>query len=148
MRAEDVHIRKMTPADVKAILAVDEKIAGGQRAASWQERIERYLELYYPPICLVAETAGSVVGFIMGDVRGWEYGLRAGGWIDIMGVDPGYQKMGIGRRLVDAFVQQCRGEGAKTVHVVVREEDNPMQAFFRSVDFRRGRLVDFERTQG
>jgi ribosomal protein S18 acetylase RimI-like enzyme len=148
MSAAAVHIRKMTPADVRAILAIDEKIVGEHRSASWQQRIDRYLEIYYPPVCQVAEVGGRVVGFILGDVRGWEYGLRAGGWIDIMGVDPEYQKQGIGRMLVTAFVEQCHQEGIKAVHVMVRAEDNPMQSFFRSVGFQRGRLMEMEKAEG
>ena len=49
-----------------------------------------------------------MVGFVLGDVRGWEYGMPPGGWIDIMGVDPQFQRRGIGIKLIQAFAQEAK----------------------------------------
>lgn len=142
-KVEEIILRKMTAQDVAQILDIDRSILGRKRAASWPQKVTRYLEMYYPPLCHVAEIEGRVVGFILGDVRGWEYALPPGGWIDIMGVDPDYQGRGIGRRLLEAFVEECHRSGMKT-HIIVREGDERLQNLLLSAGFHRGQLAEFE----
>ena len=55
-----------------------------------------------------------------------------------------YQGRGIGRRLVEAFWEQCQRSGVK-VRVVIREDDERLVAFWTSVGFQRGNLVSYER---
>lgn len=144
MASEQAVILKMNEGHIRGILALDEKITGVQRSPSWKQRVHRYLEAFYPPVCHVAELDGQVVGFILGDIRGWEYGLTAAAWVDIMGVDPAHQRCGIGKRLVEAFVRESRASGFKSIHVMVREDDDRLQPFLRSAGFMRGKLVDYE----
>lgn len=122
MNTNAVNIRQMRLDDVKQILKLDKRIMGKERALSWPQKVNRYLEMYFPPLCHVAEADGKVVAFILGDVRGWEYALQAAGWVDIMGVDPAYQGKGIGRKLLEAFARGCRRRNMKT-HVIVRKAD-------------------------
>ena len=84
-----------------------------------------------------------VVGFIIGDLRGWEYGMASGAWIDIMGVDLDYQGQGVGRRLVDAFVTQWPGAGHQEHPCLHAEDDTRIQRFLESANFSRGTLVDY-----
>jgi ribosomal protein S18 acetylase RimI-like enzyme len=52
-------------------------------------------------------TGGKVVGFILGDASGWEYGVpNTVGWIDTIGVHPDYQKKGIARALLMEMVDR------------------------------------------
>jgi len=145
MTTEQIIVRRMEPRDEKYVIAIDQKIVGPERAESWQQRVFAYLERYYPPISHVAEVGGKVVGFIIGDVRGWEYGMPSGAWVDIMGVDPDYQGSGIGKRLVEAFVEQCRAQRIKTVHTWTREGDERLQQFFQTSGFKKGSLVEYAR---
>jgi GNAT superfamily N-acetyltransferase len=91
----------------------------------------------------VAETEGQVVGFILGDVRGWEYGMPPGGWIDIMGVDPRFHRRGIGIKLIQAFVQEAKLQNMKT-HIAIRRQDDDLQKFIRAGGFQPGQLIEFE----
>ena len=141
---EDIVVREMTAADVGGIMDLDRRITGKARAPSWPEKVTRYLEMYYPPLCFVAERHGKIVGFILGDVRGWEYALPPGGWIDIMGVDPEQRGHGVGSKLVSAFVEECHRRSMKT-HVMVREADEPIRKFFDSLKFEKGELTEYTR---
>lgn len=141
----EVLVRDMKSDDIKSIIAIDKRIVGKERALSWQQKVERYLETY-PLKCLVAEVSGKVVGFLLGDIRGWEYGVPSSGWLEIIGVDPEYQRHGIGRKLVTAFVDYCCSGGIKTVHALVRGDDKPIRNFLRGVGFKKGRLMDLEQT--
>lgn len=140
--ASSFRVRQMTPGDFPAILALDRKVAGRERARSYQQHVNRYLDNYYPPLCQVAVVGDEVVGFILGDVRGWEYGLAPSGWIDIMGVDPERQRQGVGQALIKAFVAQCRKQKLSAVHAIVRGTDRRLQAFLRAAGMEKGQLVD------
>ena len=145
MTTEQVVIRRMEARDEKYVIAIDHKIVGEERASSWQQRVFAYLERYYPPISHVAEVGGKVVGFIIGDVRGWEYGMPSGAWIDIMGVDPDYQGQSIGVRLIEAFVLQAKEQQIRSVHAWTTEGDDRLQRFLQSAGFTRGKLVEYAR---
>ena len=131
MTQSEVTLRKMTGDDVRYIVDIDRRITGTDRATSWPQTVSRYLEMYYPPLCQVAETEGQVVGFILGDVRGWEYGMPPGGWIDIMGIDPRFHRRGIGIKLIQAFVQAAKLQNMKT-HIAIRRQDDDLQKFIRA----------------
>ena len=141
---EEVIIRKMVPEDVVKILEVDKKVVGKERSPSWPQKVTRYLEMYYPPLCHVAEIDNQVVGFILGDIRGWEYAVAPSGWIDIMGVAPEYQGHGIGKKLVLAFALECQERKMKT-HIMVRESDERIKKFFAEAGFHRGGLIELEK---
>ena len=141
---EEVKIRKMVPEDVVKILEIDQKLVGRERSPSWPQRVTRYLEMYYPPLCHVAEINGHVVGFVLGDIRGWEYALAPSGWIDIMGVTPEFQGQGIGKNLVQAFALECQERKMKT-HIMVRESDERIKKFFAEAGFHRGGLIELEK---
>lgn len=144
MGQESIKIRRMVPEDVTKILEIDHKLVGKERSPSWPQRVTRYLEMYYPPVCHVAEANSQVVGFILGDIRGWEYALAPSGWIDIMGVASEYQNQGVGTRLLEAFAEECRQRKMKT-HIMVREADAHIQGFLAKAGFHRGELIEFER---
>jgi GNAT superfamily N-acetyltransferase len=141
--SEAIVIRRLEPSDEQPIIDIDAKIVGKERAVSWRQRVFRYLERYHPPVSHVAEADGVVIGFIIGDIRGWEYGMPSGAWIDIMGVDPAYQGQGLGRRLVEAFVAQCRHQGIKRIHSFMREDDTRIRRFLEAAGFSRGALVEY-----
>lgn len=85
-----------------------------------------------------------MVGFLLGDIRGAEYGTDTSGWIDMMGVAPEHQHKGIGKSLVGAFCEECQRNGVR-VRIIIREDDQRLIGFWTSVGFQRGDLVSYER---
>jgi len=84
-----VTVRRMHTQDTESVLRIDEKITGRPCEAQWETRIIDALARN-PLGCLVAETEGRIVGFILADIRGWEFAIPKSGWIEIVGVDPEY----------------------------------------------------------
>ena len=142
MEPASINIRRMTKDDLDSIIDVDKKVTGRERVPSWPQKVSTHFKIYYPPLCFVAEVEKEVVAFILGDIRGAEYGLPLAGWIDIIGVDPEYQGQGAGRRLIEAFSEECSRIGIKS-RAMVREHDERIQKFLSSAGFQRGLLVEF-----
>jgi GNAT superfamily N-acetyltransferase len=61
-------------------------------------------------ITLVAEEEGEVVGLAQGRVNRGGYS-----WLDFMGVTPGRRRRGIGRALLERFIEESRGSGCTKV---------------------------------
>jgi len=88
---ESIKIRPLSKGDVDAIVQIDEKVLGESRKEYWERKL-RLTNDKSSQISLVAELEGKVLGFILGDVSGWEFGVPDTiGWIDTIGVDPAYQ---------------------------------------------------------
>jgi len=138
----EIKIRRMTEEDIPHVKAIDELLAGPERALSWQVGADIEVAVYRPALSFVAELEGDMVGFVLGDIRGAEYGKDVRGWIDMVGVDPRHQHVGIGRRLVETFCGMCQ-QNKVNVEVVIREDDELLKGFFTSTGFRRGDLINF-----
>ena len=138
----EIKIRRMTEEDIPHVKAIDELLAGPERALSWQVGADIEVAVYRPALSFVAELEGDIVGFVLGDIRGAEYGKDVRGWIDMVGVDPRHQHVGIGRRLVETFCGMCQ-QNKVNVEVVIREDDELLKGFFTSTGFRRGDLINF-----
>ncbi len=143
MAKQEVIVRRMTEADLEKVKAIDRELAGPHRDVSWPVRIEAHYWVCRGMPNFVAEVSGEVVGFLLGDIRGAEYGPAIGGWIDMMGVAAQYQSRGIGRRLVEAFCQECKSRGVK-VRVVVVGDDQRLVNFWTSIGFHKGNIVSYE----
>jgi len=137
-------VRAMKPIDLEAIVAIDTKVLGRARPDYWQMKME-LSQSRSPMASLVAEVEGGVVGFILGDASGWEYGIPdTVGYIDTIGVDPDYQGYGVGRTLLEEMLTHLRKVGVKTLYTYVNWRDGDLLSFFDRVGFRRGDMINLE----
>lgn len=135
----------MTELDVESICRIDERITGRYRPEIWEQRVGYYLRRD-PDAPQVAELDGRVVGFMMGEVRGGEFGLEEPtGWIEFFGVDPTARGGGLGRRLCEALLAHFRERGAKVARTMVRAQDTDIAAFLRAMGFADAPIVPLER---
>src|SRR4030065_1776661 len=105
-----VKIRVLDESDLDAVVKIDNRVLGKERRDFWKRKIA-YAGIYPRP-ALVAEFEGKVVGFILVYVSGWEFGVPdTVGWIDTLGVDPAYQRRGIGRALFNELIEIFKSSG-------------------------------------
>jgi len=146
--AEQVRIRSLSELDIAGIVAIDERLSGVYRPDVWERRIMYYLRRD-PDASQVAEMGNKVVGFMLSDLRGGEFGLEeTSGWIERFGVDPDFQGRSIGRRLFEAVVAHCRNRGATTVRTLVEKGDSELATFLRAVGFKDAPLKALEMRVG
>ena len=142
--AEQIRIRSLQDLDVARIVAIDERLTGVYRPDVWERRVMYYLRRN-PDLSQVAEMNGKVVGFMLSDLRGGEFGLEdTSGWIERFGVDPDFQGRSLGRRLFEAVVAQLKGQGATTMRTLVEKNDTELSGFLRAVGFQDAPLVSLE----
>lgn len=141
--AGEITVRRMTDEDLREVKKIDHMIAGDQRAISWPLEAEVEWAVNRPALSFIAELDDRVVGFLLGDIRVSEYGTDLKGWIDMIGISPEHQRLGIGRKLVDSFREECQKNGVKT-NIIVREDDERLVEFWTSLGFSRGKLINFE----
>ena len=145
---ERVTLRMLSYEDLPQILAIDAKVGPHRGKEYWQKKFE--LAENRPPMAsIVAELDGRVIGFVMGEVSGWEFGVPEDyAWLNIIGVDPQFQGMGVGRLLVEELLHQFKMIGATTVYTLVNWADHQLIPFFARMGFGRGNLVNLERKIG
>lgn len=138
-----LEIRRMTARDTESVLRINAAITGRPPEAQWESRIIDYVTRN-PLGCLVAEEAGTVVGFVIGDIRGWEFAIPKSGWIEIVGVDPKCQGRGVARLLIEKLHVFFRNQNVERVMTMVNWNDGGLVGFFRSLGFERSEFIVLE----
>jgi predicted N-acetyltransferase YhbS len=141
---EPVKIRALAYGDVDAIVAIDKAVLGKERPEYWSMKIE-ISENRSPLASLVAEMDGTVVGFIMGDASGWEYGVpNTVGWIDTIGIHPLYHRKGIARLLFKEMVNNLKKVGVDTIYTLINWKAWDLLRFFDKMGFQKGDMLQLE----
>jgi ribosomal protein S18 acetylase RimI-like enzyme len=141
----EARIRDLTELDIEGITRIDEKITGRYAPDVWEQRIVYYIRRD-PEAPKVAEQDGTVVGFMLGEVRGGEFGLdEPTGWIEFFGVDPSARGAGIGGRLTEALLDHFRSRGARIARTMVAARDREIDSFLRAMGFAPAPLTALER---
>jgi ribosomal protein S18 acetylase RimI-like enzyme len=122
-----VTVRPVQPADLAAISALDARQTGVAKPDYWRDMLapDRHF--------LVAETdAGALAGFVAGEVRAWEFGQPAAGWVFAIQIDPALRLQGVGTQLFEALVERFRARGVTRVRTLVDRKDHLILSFFRA----------------
>jgi ribosomal protein S18 acetylase RimI-like enzyme len=142
-----VTVRRMNTQDTEAVLGINEKITGRPHEAQYESRIIDALTRN-PLGCLVAETEGVVVGFILGELRGWEFAIPKSGWIEIVGVDPDFHGKGIARALIEKLDLYFRNQNVERVMTMINWNEGGLVGFFRALGFERSEFILLEKEPG
>ncbi len=141
---ENLLIRPLKREDLDAIVEIDEKVLGERRRDYWERKLEK-MKHQPTPTSLVVEVEGKVVGFILGDVSGWEFGVpETIAWIDTIGIDPDFQKKGLARALTFEMIKNLKAIGVKTIYTLVNWNDWDLLQFFHAMGFTRGDMINLE----
>jgi ribosomal protein S18 acetylase RimI-like enzyme len=141
----DPRLRDARPGDAAAIAEIDASRAGTRKPEYWDRMLREYGPGSEGRVALVAEDdRGDVSGFLLGEVRAWEFGSERCGWVFSVAVRPGVERGGTATRLCEAAVRRFGALGVRVVRTMVRRNDVPMLALFRSLGFRAGPFSEME----
>lgn len=145
-------LRTLREEDIPGIIAIDQTISGRAKPEYWRHKLTRYISESKPDagsdlgyLARVAEIDGEVVGFMIGDIRRWEFGQPSSAWITALGVDPNYQGRGVARRLLAEMLNYYRENGLQEVRTIVEWPDGDLLKFFHSMGFVRGPFVELQK---
>ena len=131
--AAAVWVRKVRAGDLDEVAAIDLEITRVPKADYWPLIHRRYASgRAQQRFFLVAEAAGRIEGFVIGEVRDWEFGSPRCGWVFAISVRPGARLAGIGSRLLQAICAKFRPLGVTKVRTMLARENQLILSFFRS----------------
>jgi len=143
---DQICIRDAVSADLDAVIALDETTTQEEKPAYWREIFDRYVEGERDDrFFLVAETHNETVGFIVGEVRAWEFGSPPCGWVFALTVSSTVREMGIGQKMFEEICKRMKQIGITTVRTMVDRDNKLTLSFFRSQGLRTGRYLELEK---
>lgn len=129
--------------DVPQIIGIDAQITGMSKPELWYAYYDPAVRAQ-PRWFLVARDGDRVVGYILGEVRAWEFGSPPCGWIFAIGVAPGLRLGGVGTQLLNALIERFRPSGVKTIRTMLHIDEHVMMSFFRSHGMSAGPFIELE----
>ncbi len=99
--ADSLAIRAVRRGDLEDVIAIDATVTGIEKRSYWRSVLRRYgVAGDAQRQFLVAEVERRVIGFVIGEVRDWEFGSPPCGWVFAIDVRPDARQAGVGARLL------------------------------------------------
>lgn len=132
--------------DLNAVVSLDALLTERRKPAYWKKAFAEFVtpRRRIDRVGLGARLDRALAGYLLGDVRAFEFGSPPCGWIFAVGVDPARAHHGIGSALVAEAVRRFQRAGVTTVRTMVGRRDVSLLAFFRSNGFVGGSFTQLE----
>lgn len=141
-----VPVRSLIADDLGALIAIDRRITGRDRAAYYRRKVEEAIEESGVRVSLVADVEGRVAGFIMARVDFGEFGrTEPEAVVDTIGVDPLYAHREIGTALVSQLLANLATLHVERVRTEVEWNQFGLLGFLDRCGFRPSARLSFVR---
>ena len=146
----EMELRPAGPSDLQKIINLDARVSGLGKKNYWIDLFQN-LNNKDGSHLIVMESLGpshsnEILGFIVGEVRAWEFGSCPCGWIFAIGVSPDYRVQGIGEKLFDAICQAFKKDGANSIRTMIARRDRLNMSFFRAQGMMGGPFIELEKS--
>jgi len=140
-------IRVLRKEDLPAIIRIDEKVSGLERADYYERKMVAMLDQRNSiATSMVADNGGKVVGFIMGNVYTGEFGIpQKTASLDTLGIDPEFSGSGVGTQLLEEFLRHLKAAGVEYVQTLVDWNDVRLLRFFNKCGFVPSKTMNLEK---
>ena len=132
--------------DLEQVVRIDAGHTGVAKPSYWSAIFGSFVAPVQQParVGLGAEIGGRIVGYLLGEVRAFEFGSEPCGWIFAVGVDPDHLRRSIATDLVRRACHLFHGLGVSKVRTMVERTDIPVMSLFRSNGFVGGAFYQLE----
>ncbi|MDX1579505.1 MAG: GNAT family N-acetyltransferase [Gemmatimonadota bacterium] len=139
-------VRDLEHADLERVVYIDALHTGDRKPRYWERVFEDFLrdDPDRTRVGLAAQEDGRLIGYVLGEVRAFEFGSEACGWVFAVGVDPEQLREDVGSTLLAEICRRFRDAGIVTIRTMVRRNDVPVLSFFRANGFVGGPFVQLE----
>jgi GNAT superfamily N-acetyltransferase len=149
VEAEACRVRRVRESDLPAVISLDARVTNLPKPEYWRDIYRRYghrrlQERFF----LVAAEEGRrapVFGFIVGEVRAWEFGSAPCGWVFALSVEPGRRLDGVGSALLAAISGEFKNVGVSKLRTMVARDSRLPMLFFRSEGLVAGPYIQLEK---
>jgi ribosomal protein S18 acetylase RimI-like enzyme len=140
-----IPVRSMAEGDLHALVAIDRRITGRDRAEYFKRKLADALTESDVCVSLVVELDTVPVGFIMARVDLGEFGrVETTAVIDTIGVDPDYRNRGVGRALVSQLFANLGTLRVEKVRTEVDWQDRDLLAYLDRSGFLPSQQLCFD----
>lgn len=148
--AKAPHVRRLSRRDLAEVIRIDAYHTGARKTDYWRRIFREFFGTRGGGgrVALAAEVEGRLAGYLLGEVRAFEFGSEPCGWVFAVAVDAPYLRRGVASRLLDEACRRFARAGVATVRTMVRRNDVPVLSFFRASGFAGGPYVQLERGVG
>jgi GNAT superfamily N-acetyltransferase len=144
--AAAVVVRRVRSGDLDQVIDIDATVTGLEKRSYWAAVYRRYGRgQHAAQQFLVAVAGGRVVGFVIGEIRDWEFGSPPCGWVFAIDVDPRARLGGVGTRLLEAISSHFRSAGVTKLRTLLALDNPLILKFFRSQGMMAGPLISLEK---
>lgn len=146
-----VRVRRVQAADIAAVIALDTRVTKLAKTEYWNDVFVRYgKRRLHERFFLVAEDRSDragprVVGFIIGEIRAWEFGSTPCGWVFALSVEPDMRLHSIGSALLEAISGEFKKAGVSKMRTMVARDAQLPLLFFRSEGMMAGPYIQLEK---
>jgi ribosomal protein S18 acetylase RimI-like enzyme len=136
----------LRPEHLEDVIRIDALHTGERKPDYWKDIFERFLDARRSRECvgLAVEDEGSMIGYLLGEVRAFEFGSEPCGWVFGVGVEADRLRTGVAGLLMDEARRRFSAAGLSTVRTMVRRNDVSVLSFFRSHGFVGGSFTQLE----
>jgi ribosomal protein S18 acetylase RimI-like enzyme len=145
---ETISIREIRTDDLDAVVDLDARATGEAKREYWREAFTQYVGQADGSCAFGAQCGPDLIGYVMGEIRSWEFGSPPCGWIFALNVAPECREDGIGSQLFAAAHAAFRKAGVKSVRTMVARDSTLLMSFFRAQGMAAGPFVQLEMAIG
>ncbi len=146
---EALSIRPVRLEDLNAVIEMDALVTGIKKRDYWNSLYGRYADAVATGQHFLVATSGSeVIGFVIGEVRDWEFGSPPCGWVFAIDVRPDARLMGAATQLLQAISACFKRAGVSKVRTLLSRENTLILSFFRSQGMMIGPFIPLEMDLG
>ncbi len=143
--AAAIDIRPVRRGDLDAVIEIDAMVTGMEKRDYWNSLYRRYADAVATgQHFLVAVAHGQVIGFVIGEVRDWEFGSPPCGWVFAIDVRPDARLGGTATQLLQAICAGFRRAGVSKVRTMLSRDNTLILSFFRSQGMMIGPFIPLE----
>jgi GNAT superfamily N-acetyltransferase len=143
-----LRVRRVLAADMAQVIGIDTRITKLAKAAYWNDVFVRYGKRRLSErIFMVAESRADkrVLGFIIGEIRAWEFGSTPCGWVFALSVEPEMRLQNVATELFEAISSEFKKAGVTKMRTMVARDAPLPMLFFRSEGMMAGPYLQLEK---
>ena len=146
-----MRVRRVHAADIPQVIGLDTRVTKLAKTEYWNDIFRRYgKQRLHERFFLVAESRADradphVLGFIIGEIRAWEFGSTPCGWVFALSVEPDMRLHNVGYAMFEAISNEFKKAGVSKMRTMVARDARLPMLFFRSEGMMAGPYIQLEK---